>query len=109
MPGGWKLFWISALTLTLCSTTWQMDLVPPLQGPGSGTLLVTGRGLPALLAGAVGVLLKPEWLPRNFWRNEIMDLHLWFQLAVMLLPVLLYRSGIMPRRSAQRETAERLA
>ena len=96
-------------TLTFCATTWQMDLVPPLQGPGSGTLLVTGHGVPALLSGAVGVLLKPEWLPRNFWRNEIMDLHLWFQLAVMLLPVLLYRGGIMPRRSAQPKTVERLA
>ena len=109
MPGGWKLFWISTLTLTFCATTWLMDLVPPLQGPGSGSLSVAAHGVPALLAGAVGVLLKPEWLPRNFWRNEIMDLHLWFQLAVMLLPVLLCRRGVMAWPSAQAETSECLA
>jgi hypothetical protein len=105
MPGGWKLFWISAFTLMFCATTWQMNLVPPLHGPGSGTLIVTARGLPGLLAGGAGALLKPEWLPNNFWRDEVMDLHLWFQLGVMLLPWLLYRRGIMARLSAQSETS----
>lgn len=107
MPGGWKLFWISAITLTFCSTTWQMVLVPPLHGPGSGSLTVTGHGVLGLLAGGVGALLKPEWLPNNFWRDEVMDLHLWFQLAVMLLPLVLRRSGVMARLSSKPDTSER--
>jgi len=107
MPGGLKLFWISAFTLTFCATTWQMDLIPPLHGPGSGSLTVTGQGVPALLAGTVGALLKPEWLPKHFWRNEVMDVRLWFQLVVMLLPLILCGSGVMARLSSKPGTSER--
>jgi hypothetical protein len=49
MPGGWKLFWITAVALTLSSTAFHMNIKPPLNGPGSGAINVVGSGPGGLL------------------------------------------------------------
>jgi len=39
MPGGWKLFWATALTLAFFSPSIRMLVTPPLHGPGTGQIL----------------------------------------------------------------------
>jgi hypothetical protein len=60
MPGGWKLFWITAVALALCSTAFQMNIKPPLNGPGSGSLNVLVSGPGGLLLGGIGRLFAGE-------------------------------------------------
>lgn len=60
MPGGWKLFWITAVALTLCSTAFQMNIKPPLNGPGSGQLNVLLSGPGGLLLGGIARLFAGE-------------------------------------------------
>jgi hypothetical protein len=60
MPGGWKLFWITAVALTLSSTAFHMSIKPPLNGPGSGALNVLGSGPGGLLLGGMARLFAGE-------------------------------------------------
>ena len=96
MPGGWKLFWISAITLTLCTTTWWMSLTPPLHGPGSGCLTIKAHGLLGALVGLAGA----PWLPDHAWREQLWQVSPWFQLGVLLLPIILGRRGGTARRAS---------
>ncbi len=50
MPGGWKLFWVTTVVLTFCSTAIHMDSInPPLNGPESGSISMTTAGPGGLL------------------------------------------------------------
>jgi 4-hydroxybenzoate polyprenyltransferase len=60
MPGGWKLFWITAFVLTLCSTAFQMNIKPPLNGPGSGALYLGVSGPGGMLLGGMAMLFAGE-------------------------------------------------
>ena len=57
MPGGWKHFWITAVVLTICSTSVWMSIRPPLHGPHSGSLTVYGSGILGLIANASAHLM----------------------------------------------------
>ena len=94
MPGGWKLFWITAVVLTLCSTSLWMRIDPPLHGPNSGSLMIHASGILGLIVDALlrlmgfGSKLGPglgPWLswPRNMTPSLI-------QAAIMALGLLAF-------------------
>jgi len=56
MPGGWKLYWISAIVLTLLSTSMICHLEPPGQGPNTGVFILTLDGLPGAIVNQIGNL-----------------------------------------------------
>jgi hypothetical protein len=57
MPGGWKLYWITAIVLTIfASSTWMVVHLPG-HGPRSGSLYVMAIGLLGIIIKAVADLL----------------------------------------------------
>jgi hypothetical protein len=54
MPGGWKLFWITAITLSVLSPSLRLWIVPRSHGPGTGQILFFWpTGLLGCLAGTL--------------------------------------------------------
>lgn len=62
MPGGWKLFWITALVLAFCSTALELHVTPPRNGSCSGSWTVTPLGLGRLLLSAIGWIYAKQSL-----------------------------------------------
>jgi len=53
MPGGWKLFWVTAVVLALCSTSIQMTVIPPVISHGHAS-----QGIYLFPTGVLGVILN---------------------------------------------------
>jgi hypothetical protein len=56
MPGGWKLYWISAVVLALLSTSMICQIKPPTDGPNTGVFLITLGGVPGAIVNQIGNL-----------------------------------------------------
>ncbi|MDR3402269.1 MAG: hypothetical protein P4L99_07195 [Chthoniobacter sp.] len=56
MPGGWKLYWISAVVLALLSTSMICQIQPPTHGPNTGVFLVTLGGIPGAILNQLASL-----------------------------------------------------
>lgn len=90
MPGGWKLFSITTVVLTLCSTMWRMDIHPSLEGPGSGSCEITTSGPGGLVfMGTARLFLGPEEEPA--WSSILSGGTAWFLSALLVVAGLLVR------------------
>jgi hypothetical protein len=94
MPGGWKLFWVTTVVLTLCSTAIHLHVKPPLNGPGSGSVEMDASGPGGFLFdGTVRLLGGPgargpepmQWLGPLHWSMA------WFQSALLFVGGLMLR------------------
>ncbi|HSI11659.1 MAG TPA: hypothetical protein VK961_06425 [Chthoniobacter sp.] len=62
MPGGWKLYWISAVVLVLLTTSMIWQIKPPTHGPGTLAqgprlaLVTTLGGIPGAILNKLGTL-----------------------------------------------------
>ncbi len=83
MPGGWKLFAISTVVLTLCSTALSVQIDPPLNGPGSGScsIITSGPG-GLLLGGTLRLFLGPVAGP---WSGILSGGAAWFLSALIVV------------------------
>ena len=89
MPGGWKLFWITTVVLTLCSTAFHMNINPALNGPGSGSLSINTSGPGGLLLGGIARLfLGPAAGPRS---GVLSGGTAWIQSALLVVGGLMVR------------------
>jgi hypothetical protein len=97
MPGGWKLFWITAVALTLCSTAFQMNIKPPLNGPGSGALNVAVSGPGGLLLGGIARLLAGEAV--GPWSGILSGVTQWVQSLLLVAGSMLVKmlAGARPK------------
>jgi hypothetical protein len=83
MPGGWKLFWITAIVLTLFSTSLWMTIMPPSRGPHSGAIYFFPTGPFGMIANFLfrvlgyGAMIGPRVAhPPYLWT--------WIQTAILL-------------------------
>jgi len=54
MPGGWKLYWITAVVLTLCAPAVKLNVQPPSHVPHSGVIFLSFYdGIPFLISSAI--------------------------------------------------------
>jgi len=97
MPGGWKLFWITAVALTLCSTAFQMNIKPPLNGPGSGELHVLLSGPGGLLLGGIARLFAGEVI--GPWSGIFSGVTQWVQSLLLVAGSMLVKmlAGARPK------------
>ena len=97
MPGGWKLFWITAVALTLCSTAFQMNIKPPLNGPGSGALNVALSGPGGLLLGGIARLFAGEVM--GPWSGIFSGVTQWVQSLLLVAGSMLVKmlAGARPK------------
>jgi hypothetical protein len=71
MPGGWKLFWITATALTPLSTWMQAVVTPPIHGLHSGTLMFFPNGILGALTYAILHLTTiAEVGPWSLWLRQ---------------------------------------
>jgi hypothetical protein len=101
MPGGWKHFWITAVVLTLFSTSFWMTIEPPLHGPNSGTLMVYASGILGVIFNAFFHLIGygPVLGPWSVWARNTTPC--WIQTAIMLFGAIsFYRKATATRTTA---------
>jgi hypothetical protein len=107
MPGGWKLFWVTAVVLTLCSTSLHMAVTPPLHGPGSGMLMINTSGILGMVAMAIVHVLGLDAVFGSW--NQVMNVTQvvsWIQTGLMILGVMAFRIKTMSDRKATGATLD---
>jgi len=68
MPGGWRLFWITSITLTTFVPSVWMVIQMPQHGPGSGSLNIMMLGIFGIIVNTVfhvlgyGAVVGPWWM-----------------------------------------------
>jgi hypothetical protein len=94
MPGGWKLFWVTAIALIFFSTSLQMMFVPPMHGPHSGSV----NFYPTGIFGIIGNLFCRVFGYGSFagrwsvlWQSA--QVGPWIQTGIMLLGAGLFYRG----------------
>jgi hypothetical protein len=97
MPGGWKLFWITAVVLTVCSTSIWITVQPPLHGPNSGVLMIYGSGILGLVSNAVEHLMGYGWQFRSWSDWARYTAPSWIQTAIMLFGILMFHFKVTAR------------
>jgi hypothetical protein len=92
MPGGWKLFWVTAIVLALCSPSVHMTVIPRLHGPGSGKILFFWpTGLLGMIASALRVFGFEPTAIRSWARLAGPEQTIaWIQTAIMALGALAF-------------------
>ncbi len=98
MPGGWRLYWITAVALMLCSTMPYMELHRPLHGPGSGMLNVGVAGPLSVVFGIPASFIWHELPPPS--AQIVAQGHLWLQALLMVVPVIALRWWAKSRGAA---------
>ena len=94
MAGGWKLLVISVITSAFCTTSFWLNVIPPSHGPGTGGISVYGHGILILVTKGIISIFGNDAINASIpWHFVWMDARMWFQLVVIVLCVILLRSG----------------
>jgi hypothetical protein len=79
MPGGWKLYWITAVVLMLCAPSVEMKVHPPSHGPHTGLIYIYfPGGMPGMISSTIQHVLGhlPLIGPRfQAWVDGVLDAH----------------------------------
>jgi len=85
MPGGWKLYWITAIVLTAFAPSIWMVVHLPQHGPRSGSLMLYAIGLPGVIVKVMADLFGhgSSWL--GWFRGASVHLGPLIQTSIMAL------------------------
>jgi hypothetical protein len=103
MPGGWKLFWATALTLVLFSSSIRMLIIPPSHGPGTGQIVfMWPTGMLDLIATAFASATgyQPTIIRSLPWTPYPVQTTAWFQSALLLFGAIAFHLKAASTRRA---------
>jgi len=72
MPGGWKLYWVTSIALTIFAPSIWMVIRMPEHGPGSGGIYFLTIGILGIIANAISHALGFGWAvgPWGVWFRQ---------------------------------------